>query len=234
MKNLLLLSLVVIFIWVSPINPSLFSIEDQFAAMESSRRARLKYADYMSLQYNDLLQQAIALDKKIHKGEIVLTDAAIASMDILELHAINPKAAKKKINEAANPMEVIEPVIKKAAKKHKVEAHLIKAVIRVESEGKNRAISSEGARGLMQIMPDTARKIGVKDLTDPIQNVDGGTRYLKWLITYFKGNKELALAAYNAGMRRVIDAGYKIPDIEQTQKYVVKVMDYYRRYSKEA
>jgi soluble lytic murein transglycosylase-like protein len=234
MRNLLVLSLVVLFIWISPIQPSLLSLEEQRGALESLLRARLKYKDYMSLQYNDTLQQAIALDKLTHQGEIVLSDAAIASMNILDLYKINPKAAKKKVNEAANPMEVIEPVIQKAAKRHKVEAHLIKAVIRVESEGKNRAISSEGARGLMQIMPDTARKIGVKDLTDPIQNIDGGTRYLKWLLTYFKGNKHLALAAYNAGMRRVIDAGYQIPEIEQTQKYVVKVMDYYRRYSKEA
>lgn len=233
MKNLLVLSLVVLFIWISPLNPSLYSLEDQKNSMDQSMRARLKYHDYMSLQYNDVLQQAIALDKKIHQGEIVLTDAAIASMNILDLHKVNPKAAKKKLIESANPMQELEPVIQHAAKKHKLEAPLIKAVVKQESDAKNGAVSKEGARGLMQLMPDTARRMGVRDSHDPIQNIDGGAKYLKWLLVYFKGNKELALAAYNAGMRRVIEAGYQIPQIEETQKYVVIVMNNYRRYSKE-
>jgi soluble lytic murein transglycosylase-like protein len=234
MKNLLILSLVILFIWISPINPSQFTLEEQMTGLNQSARARLKYHDYMDLQYSEILQQAQALDKRIHQGEIVLTDAAIASMNILDLHRVNPKAAKKKLIESANPMNELEPVIQHAAKKHKLEAHLIKAVIKQESDAKNGAISHEGARGLMQLMPDTARRMGVRDSHDPIQNIDGGAKYLKWLLVYFKGNKELALAAYNAGMRRVIDAGYQIPPIEETQKYVVAVMSNYRRYVKEA
>jgi soluble lytic murein transglycosylase-like protein len=233
MKNLLCLSLVILFIWISPLNPSVYSLEEQMAGMNQSARARLKYHDYMDLQYSEILRQAVALDKRIHQGEIVVSDAMAASMNILDLHAINPKAAKKKINEAANPMQVLEPVIQHAAKKHQLEPKFIKAVIKQESDAKNTAISHEGARGLMQLMPDTARRMGVRDSHDPIQNIDGGARYLKWLLVYFKGNKELALAAYNAGMRRVIDAGYQIPPIEETQKYVVAVMNNYRRYSKE-
>jgi soluble lytic murein transglycosylase-like protein len=210
----------------------LFSIEEQHNAVEQTLRARQRYFDYMSLEYNEILQKAIALDRITTQGEIVLSPSAIASMDILDLHKINPKAAKQKINESINPMKTLEPVIKQASQNHNVEGSLIKAVIRAESEGKNNAVSHEGAKGLMQLMPKTAALNGVTDRHDPIQNINGGTKYLKYCLTYFKGNKELALAGYNAGIGSVINAGYQIPDNQETPLYVAKVMKIYRGYNK--
>jgi len=233
MRNLLSLSLVILFIWISPINPSLFPLEEQHDAVEATMRAKLKYHDYMELEYHEIFKKAVALDKIIQQGEILLSPSAIASMDILDLHLISPKAAKQKINESKEPMKVLDPVIKQAAKNHNVEGSLIKAVIRVESEGKNNAVSHEGAKGLMQLMPKTAALNGVTDRHDPIQNINGGTKYLKYCLTYFKGDKELALAGYNAGIGRVINAGYQIPDNQETPLYVAKVMKLYRGYNKQ-
>lgn len=118
------------------------------------------------------------------------------------------------------------PIIENAARKYGVPVELICGVILQESGGNARAVSSAGARGLMQLMPQTARRFGVSNSFDPVQNIHGGTRYLRFLLDKFNGNLELALAGYNAGEGNVEKYGNKIPPFRETREYVPNVLGY--------
>ena len=122
------------------------------------------------------------------------------------------------------------PIIRTAAEAHGVEIALVHAVITAESGYNPRAVSRAGAQGIMQLMPDTARRFGVQNSFDATQNIHGGVKYLRELLTMFNGNRELALAAYNAGENAVIRAGNRIPPYAETQNYVPKVIDLYHRF----
>lgn len=116
----------------------------------------------------------------------------------------------------------LEPIIASAAQKYGVKPSVIKAVIQAESGFRSNAVSRVGAQGLMQLMPGTAKALGV-DPTDPGQNIDGGTKYIKQLMDRF-GSLDQALAAYNAGPASVIRYG-GIPPYEETRRYVSKIME---------
>ncbi len=120
-------------------------------------------------------------------------------------------------------------VIARVSRSRGVHPALIKAVIHVESLFDTRAVSHKGARGLMQLMPATARELGVDDPFNPWQNIDGGTRYLGTLLEKYPGKPKLALAAYNAGPR-VVARYAGIPPYRETQAYVRRVMSLYERY----
>ncbi|MGZ4977069.1 MAG: lytic transglycosylase domain-containing protein [Methylobacter sp.] len=122
-------------------------------------------------------------------------------------------------------------VIADAANRHQVDVRLLHAVIQAESAYDARAISSAGAVGLMQLMPDTARRYGVVNRNDPVQNIDGGTHYLKDLLKMFDSNLNLAIAAYNAGEGAVMRYNNSIPPYPETQNYVKTVMALYNRHS---
>jgi soluble lytic murein transglycosylase-like protein len=117
-----------------------------------------------------------------------------------------------------------------AARAYGLDPALIHAVISAESAYNNLARSPRGARGLMQLMPDTARRYGVTNPLDPEQNIYGGAAYLKDLLVLFDDDLQLALAAYNAGEGAVMTHGYRIPPYRETIQYVPKVMAYYKRY----
>jgi soluble lytic murein transglycosylase-like protein len=128
--------------------------------------------------------------------------------------------------------KAVRHLIREAATAYGLEYELLKAVIATESGFNTRAVSPKGAVGLMQLMPDTARRFGVKAdhtqtleerLTDPRTNILTGARYLAWLLRYFDGETELALAAYNAGEGAVMRAGRRIPNYRETRDYVRKV-----------
>jgi soluble lytic murein transglycosylase len=111
-----------------------------------------------------------------------------------------------------------------------VDPSLVKAIVKAESDFDSYAVSRAGAKGLMQLMPETARLLGVKDVYDPEENVDGGTRYLSRLMNVFNGKLPMAIAAYNAGETAVLKYG-AIPPYSETQQYVKKVLYYYDYYS---
>jgi soluble lytic murein transglycosylase-like protein len=119
--------------------------------------------------------------------------------------------------------------IRQAATLYQIPEQLVRAVIKVESDYDPRAVSYAGARGLMQLMPETAERLGVKDINDPRENIFGGVRYLRLLANMFNGDLDFTVAAYNAGENAVIQHG-GIPPYAQTRDYVVKVTKFYRRY----
>jgi soluble lytic murein transglycosylase-like protein len=119
--------------------------------------------------------------------------------------------------------------IREAAALYQIPEELVRAVIKVESDYDPRAVSRANARGLMQLVPETASRMMVSDVFDPRQNIYGGTRYLRVLANLFNGDIELTIAGYNAGENSVIRNG-GIPPYEETQQYVGKVLAYYRYY----
>jgi soluble lytic murein transglycosylase-like protein len=120
-------------------------------------------------------------------------------------------------------------VIREAAMLYQIPEELVRAVIKVESDYDPRATSRVGAQGLMQLMPETALRMQVRDVLDPRENILGGVRYLRVLANMFNGDLELTLAGYNAGENAVVRYG-GIPPYEETQQYVARVLAYYRRY----
>ncbi|GFE60285.1 lytic transglycosylase domain-containing protein [Geobacter sp. AOG2] len=125
--------------------------------------------------------------------------------------------------------EWLEPIIAKASSRYGVETGLIKAVIKAESNFNPTAVSSAGARGLMQLMPGTARSLGVNDSFDPEQNVMAGTRFLRDLLDRYNGDVDSALAAYNWGPGNVDRRPERIP--RETQNYLARVKQLYASYS---
>jgi len=119
-------------------------------------------------------------------------------------------------------------IIVAAAKKFDVDAALVSAVIKAESDYNPRIVSHKGARGLMQLMPATAKRFGVTNSFDPEENIHAGTRYLRWLLTKFDGNADLAVAAYNAGEGNVWKYD-GVPPFRETVNYIQRISKHIRR-----
>jgi len=138
------------------------------------------------------------------------------------------RRANTRLSQATAP-NTLNRYIHVAATNHQVDPLLIKAIIKTESNFDPNAVSSKGAQGLMQLMPGTAKDLLVRDPFDPLQNINGGTKYLRNLLDNYKGDVPLSLAAYNAGPGNVTPYGI-IPNIPETQAYVAKVLQNYRSY----
>lgn len=123
-----------------------------------------------------------------------------------------------------------DALISEFSKKYQVDFALIKAMIRAESGFNPTAVSRKGAKGLMQLMPATANRLNVSNVFNPRENIEGGVRYLKYLLSLFDNDVRLSLAAYNAGENLVADLR-SIPPYRETVDYVRKVLSYYQSYS---
>ena len=121
-----------------------------------------------------------------------------------------------------------DSLIEEAARENGLDPHLVRAVVEVESNYDPGAVSPKGATGLMQLMPETARRFGLSDLYHPEKNLKTGSRYLRELMDRYQGDMQLALAAYNAG-EGAVDRYQQVPPYEETQGYVRKVIEVYRK-----
>jgi hypothetical protein len=117
----------------------------------------------------------------------------------------------------------VDSFIVDSGKRNSVDPLLLYSIMHQESSFKRNALSYKGASGLMQLMPPTARRFGVTKIFDPRQNIEGGARYMRWLLDYFAGDVKLALAGYNAGEGAVIKYGYRVPPYAETQEYVRRI-----------
>lgn len=137
-------------------------------------------------------------------------------------NAVSPKETPARVADR----ESVYTIAEEKAREHNVDPKLVKAVIKTESNWNPNAVSRKGAQGLMQLMPGTASLMGVVNPFDPSENIDGGIRYLKFLLEKFAGNLTLALAAYNAGPKLVEKKG-AVPSIPETVAYVKRVIAHY-------
>lgn len=155
-----------------------------------------------------------------HSGRLVRS-TVVAARVVTEkvVPAILPQT---EVKATVEPSVTVNELVASIARQHDVEPSLVDSVIRVESNYNPNAVSPKGAMGLMQLIPSTARRFGVNDSFHPQQNIEGGVRYLKYLMQLYNGDERLALAAYNAGEGAV--AKYKgIPPYPETQNYVYQV-----------
>jgi hypothetical protein len=154
----------------------------------------------------------------------------VAEVPFADIVAIEPEEIFEP-NPEPQPLSEATPfqkIIRAAAARHGMDADLIHCVVAVESNFNPKAVSPKNARGLMQLLPQTAAQYGVKDIFDPEENVNAGTRYLKELLEKYH-NLTLALAAYNAGPERVDQYGRRVPPYLETMKYVQRIAKSYAK-----
>ena len=171
-------------------------------------------------------------------GTIVYTNVAPRKGQARQLKRLDrdfqaapaPAAPAKVSRESAQALTSYDALIADAAVRYKIPVNLVRAVMHAESAFDPNAVSSVGASGLMQLMPDTAREMFVKDIFDAKDNIEGGVRYLRVLANEFDGDMVKMVAAYNAGPEAVRKYGGKVPPYAETQAYVKKVLALYFQY----
>ena len=175
------------------------------------------------------LSLPIARIERIVDDEIVTPEVVEEVRKIVEEGGVFPQRSWR-FHETSQPLfqSTYNDIIIEAARQFDVDAALVSAVIKAESDYNPRIVSHKGARGLMQLMPATAKRFGVTDSFDPRENIHGGTRYLRWLLKKFDGNADLAVAAYNAGEGNVWK--YEgVPPFRETVNYINRIAKHIRR-----
>lgn len=162
-------------------------------------------------------------------GRVYYTDTPIKGLKYKRIIKTKPKNYNKAFKRLAKNKKKYAPIIAKAAAKYQIDAKLLHAVIQTESAYDVKAISSAGAVGLMQLMPATAKRYGVSNRKNAVENIDGGTHYIKDLFKMFDSKLDLVLASYNAGEGAVKKYNNSIPPYPETQDYVRKVIRLYKK-----
>ena len=161
-----------------------------------------------------------------HATPMAIKAAKSAAAEVNDYVGVNHSSPSQNLIGTSATPAAVDSAIEAAARRHNVDANLVRALIRVESNFNSKAVSRKGAMGLMQLMPSTARQLKVTNPFDPDQNVDAGVRHLKKLLQDFNGNVKLSLAAYNAGAGAVHrNAG--IPNYAETRNYVSRITALY-------
>lgn len=192
----------------------------------------MQYANNINNQIAPIPKQALTSGETVKPFQEVLQATAqsqfgtlLKSMPTTSVQAqISPQPELRGYAQATKPQ--LLSMISQISKKHGVDEKLVQALIKQESGFNPNATSHCGAKGLMQLMPGTAKTLGVADAYNPVQNVDGGVRHLKWLLSKYNGNVILALAAYNAGSGAV-DKYDGVPPYAETQNYVKSILKNY-------
>ena len=165
---------------------------------------------------------------KDRKGRLTITNVPSFSDCTAFLKKKNRNKSWRSRVVSYNPAKYDDDIVR-IGKRYRIDPKLIKAIIHTESDFDHRAVSKSGAQGLMQLMPETAKELKVANPFNPRENIDGGTRYFKWLLKTFNGDLILSIAAYNAGPTPVKEAN-GIPQIPETVRYVKKVLRHYKAY----
>lgn len=179
----------------------------------SAGRLRGTYPDRAPGASPPAWQEPTILVRKNKQGKLVIGNAPAKPL----LSVMDKEEVRRRL----------EPLLVEASFVSGLPVSLLEAVIKVESDFQPAAVSPKGAQGLMQLMPGTAKFLRVEDPFCPRENILGGARYLRLLLDFFGQSLPLALAAYNAGFQRVIDSGFQVPDIKETQEFVSKVMGHF-------
>jgi len=151
------------------------------------------------------------------------------SLMLSKIHPVTQTEQRLESVSGRNAEHLYHMFIIQTASHYQIDPALIKAIIMAESGYNTKAVSKSGAKGLMQLMPQTAQSLGVEDIFNPHQNITGGVQYFKHLVNRFNGDVKLALAAYNSGSRNVRNYN-GVPPFKATHSYIKKVLMYYHKY----
>ena len=184
---------------------------------------------HLTMQGGGTMSLPLARIERIVDDEIVTPEVVEEVKKIVEEGGVFPKRSWR-FSERSQPLfqSKYNDIIVAAARQFDVDAALVSAVIKAESDYNPRVVSHKGARGLMQLMPATAKRFGVTNSFDPHENIHGGTRYLRWLLKKFDGNADLAVAAYNAGEGNVWKYD-GVPPFRETVNYINRIARHIRR-----
>ncbi len=220
---------------VSPFSSVLNRAEDSplHTDVEGSQMSRLpqekllQFLEKSQLDMNLRLLKSLGDEKEISESvpdaSETLLAGIIREMAVREASKYQQQSSK---HDGSSSYEELAPIIRQASETYDVDEDLIRAVIKAESNFQPLSTSPKGARGLMQLMPDTAVELGVTDSYDPVENIMGGTRYLKGLLNRYQGNVPRALAAYNWGAGNVERNPDYLP--RETRQYIARVIQEYQ------
>lgn len=184
---------------------------------------------HLTLNGGGKVSMPLSRIERIVDDEVVVAEVVAEVKKIVEEGGVFPRRSWS-FHEESKPLfqSKYNAIILEAARFHDVDAALVSAVIKAESDYDPRTLSNKGARGLMQLMPATATRFGVTNAFDPTQNIYGGTRYLRWLLNKFDGNADLAVAAYNAGEGNVFKYN-GVPPFRETVNYINRIAKHIRK-----
>lgn len=211
--------------------PQLFENQTQIEPVVGECMASTEVTNSVNTQPRDIWTMEPKADPSM--GETLDRSSGVESLPSLREEDPSEIPKRNTVSVRGKKREVLlHPIILRAANRYQVDPALVKAIIMAESSYNPKAISRRGARGLMQLMPQTAEALGVGDSFNPEQNINAGVRHFKRLLDRFEGDVKLALAAYNAGSSKVrIYQG--VPPFRATRSYIRKVLEYHQSYKEE-